>query len=236
MLVFVRQIILDCRTLTSFAFQIMRTHLAKLGAFALALSLVALFAGNYDAKLYNSMKEQRDSSIKQIARNVSYCAELQRGPTILAVGLWGVGFACRRKRWQMAAVACLLAALLAGITADVARVGAGRPRPRAEMQDGFYGIKWSDKFHGFVSAHRATSFGMATALTVAFPATGILTLPLATFVAWSRMTLGNHFLSDCLLGTGVGLWFGVPFGLAARRGLPAEEPYPIDGGGRTGKP
>ncbi len=135
----------------------------------------------------------------------------------------------------MAAVACLLAALLAGITADVARVGAGRPRPRAGMQDGFYGVKWADKFHGFVSAHTATSFGMATAVTVALPAIGILTLPLATFVAWSRMTLGSHYLSDCLLGAGVGLWFGVPFGLAARRGPPAEERYPIDDEGHTEK-
>ncbi len=98
MLIFVRQIALDCRTLTSSAFQIMRTHLATLGAFALALSLVALFAGNYDAKLYNSMKKQRDPAVKEIARNVSYCGELQRGPTIFAVGLWGVGFVCRRKR------------------------------------------------------------------------------------------------------------------------------------------
>ena len=235
MLVFLRQVALDCRALTSSAFKIMRTHMVKLGAFALPLVLVALFVSNYDTKLYHSMKEQRSPSVKQIARNVSYCAELQRGPTILAVGLWGVGFVCRRKRWQMAAVACFLAALLAGITADVARVGAGRPRPRAEMQDGFYGVKWADKFHGFVSAHAATSFGMATALTVALPAIGIPTLPLATFVAWSRMTLGNHYLSDCLLGAGVGLWFGVPFGLAARRRPTAEEQYPFDGGGDTEK-
>ena len=225
MLAFVRQIALDCRTLTSSAFKIMRTHLARLGAFALPLVLVALFVSNYDAKLYNSMKEQRGPSVKQIARNVSYCAESQRGPTILAIGLWGVGFVSKRKRWQMAAVACLLAALLAGTTADVARVGAGRPRPRAEMQDGFFGVKWADKFHGFVSAHAATSFGMATALTVALPAIGISTLPLATFVTWSRMTLGNHYLSDCLLGAGVGLWFGVPFGLAARR-WPTSEKHP----------
>ncbi len=235
MLAFVLQIALDCRALTSSAFKIMRTHMVKLGAFAFTLVLFVVCVSNYDAKLYDFMKEQRNPAVKQIARDLSYCGELQRGPTILAVGLWGVGFVCRRKRWRMAAVACLLAALLAGITVDVARVGAGRPRPRAEMQDGFYGVKWADKFHGFVSAHTATSFGMATAVTVALPAIGILTLPLATFVAWSRMTLGSHYLSDCLLGAGIGLLFGVPFGLAARRGPPAEERYPIDDGGHTEK-
>ena len=235
MLAFVRQIGLDLRILTYSAFKIMRTHLVRLGAFTLPLVLVALFVSNYDAKLYNCMKEHRSPTGKQIARNLSYYAELQRGPTILAIGLWGMGFVCRRKRWKMAAVACLLAAFLAGITADVARVGAGRPRPRAEMQDGFYGVKRANKFHGFVSAHAATSFGMATALTVALPAIGIPTLPLATFATWSRMTLGNHYLSDCPLGAATGLWFGVPFGLAARRRPTAEEQYPFNGGGHTEK-
>ena len=188
----------------------------ELGAFALIVSALAITVYNYGVKLYSLLEEDRDHVLKQIAWSLSYHGEVQRGPAILAIGIRGIGFVIRRKTWQMAAVACLLAACLAGATADIAKMAAGRPRPKVEMRDQFHGVHWSDDFHGFVSAHAATSFGTATALTAALPPIGVLAIPAAALVTWSRIALGNHYPSDCLLGAALGFLFGVPFGLAVR--------------------
>jgi membrane-associated phospholipid phosphatase len=227
MLAFVRQIAQDGRVLLLSAFRIMKGHLVELGAFALIVSALAIAVHNYDAKLYNLLKEDRGHALKQIARILSKFGELQKGPAILAGGIWGVGFVIRRRTWQMAAIACLLAACLAGATADIAKMAAGRPRPKVEMRDQFHGVHWSDDFHGFVSAHAATSFGAATALTVALPAIGVLVIPAAALVTWSRIALGNHYPSDCLLGAALGFLFGVPLGLAVRElGLGSDDGRP----------
>jgi len=57
MLAFVRQIAQDGRVLLLSAFRIMKGHLVELGAFALILSALAITVHNYDAKLYNLLKE-----------------------------------------------------------------------------------------------------------------------------------------------------------------------------------
>jgi undecaprenyl-diphosphatase len=216
MLAFFRQIAQDGRILLLSAFRIMKGHLVEVGAFVLIVSALAIAVQNYDAKLYNLLKEDHNYSLRQIARSLSYLGEMYRGPAILVIGIWGAGFVIRRRTWQMAAIACLLAACLAGGTADIAKMAAGRPRPKVEMRDQFHGVHWSDDFHGFVSAHAAASFGTATALTVALPAIGLLVIPAAALVAWSRIALGSHYPSDCLLGAALGFLFGVPLGLAVR--------------------
>ena len=95
------------------------------------------------------------------------------------------------------------------------------------MSDQFHGVHWSGDFHGFVSAHAATSFGTATALTVALPAIGVLAIPAAALVTWSRIALGNHYPSDCLLGAALGFLLGVPLGLAVRElGLGSDDGRP----------
>lgn len=102
------------------------------------------------------------------------------------------------------------------------RAAAGRPRPRAQMADRFYGLHMAPQFQGFVSAHAAISFGTATALVVTLPPVGIPALAGAAFVTGSRFYLGNHYPTDCLLGAALGVWLGLGFGLAARR-LPSQE-------------
>lgn len=153
------------------------------------------------------------------------------GTLMLVAAVWIAGTLRRRARWQRAALAALLAASLAGLTADVCRFAAGRVRPRAvdrgQAEAGFHGpgagSKLFDaKYMSFVSAHSATSAGTAVGLAAALGPPGWLALGGAACVVWSRLYLREHHPSDVCLGTLVGLLFALPLGLAARR--EADEP------------
>ena len=63
----------------------------------------------------------------------------------------------------------------------------------------------------------AKEFGTATALAVAAPAVGIPALAGAALVGWSRMYVREHYLTDVIVGASIGTFFGLAFGMAARR-------------------
>jgi undecaprenyl-diphosphatase len=85
------------------------------------------------------------------------------------------------------------------------------------VQDGFTGLNRSKKYNSFPSGHAATSMGTATALAVTVPEIGIPALAGAAVVCWSRMYVREHYLTDVIVGASVGTFFGLAFGMAARR-------------------
>jgi membrane-associated phospholipid phosphatase len=58
------------------------------------------------------------------------------------------------------------------------------------------------------SSHTAAAVGYATAATLAVPLTGVVLLPLAATVAWSRAATGRHFPTDVAVGAAIGLAAG----------------------------
>lgn len=69
---------------------------------------------------------------------------------------------------------------------------------------------YQGKLYGFFSGHSANYTAVATLLCLTFRRR-YFTLVLGTLVAWvvySRMYIGAHFLSDCLVGILVGLLIG----------------------------
>ena len=78
--------------------------------------------------------------------------------------------------------------------------------------------------YGFFSAHAANVFGVAWCLILAFRSDkghryGYLTAGLlfwATWVSFSRVFVGKHFLGDVLVGIAIGTALGLAFGALAR--------------------
>lgn len=157
-----------------------------------------------------------ESGTHHLARPISYWGDFLTGSLILALMLWMAGFFAKKALWRKAAIASLMAAMLAGAAANCFRLTLGRPRPSAEMADGFYGIQTSSKYHGFPSGHSATAFGSAAAVCVAVPAVGVPAMAGAVAVGWSRMRLRRHHPTDILVGGALGVIFGVALGRAAR--------------------
>ena len=92
------------------------------------------------------------------------------------------------------------------------------------MPDGFYGpaYAFSGGFQSFPSGHAASVFGTAAALLVTDLPLGLLTTAFALGVVWARMELNRHYPSDVVVGSVIGIYFGllVGFGAKVRRTHP----------------
>ena len=135
---------------------------------------------------------------------------------VLALGLWLAGWAARKPRWRRLAVMTLLCAGMAGIATNLIRCNLGRARPYSKKADAFYGPHFTHEFQSCPSGHTTTAFAAAIPLLIAAPPLGIATTIAASGVAWSRMYLNRHYPADIAMGLWMALWFGVPFGFAAR--------------------
>ncbi len=196
---------------------------AKRGRWCLfGLALVVAVAVNFwtypnDRAWLDALANHDTPEGRAFARKLSWWGDFLTGSLGLAGVLWLVGKMARKRVWQTAALACLLASATAGMTANLFRLTLGRPRPATDVPDRFYGLVPSHKYHSFPSGHSATACGSAAALAVALPVVGVPALAAAGGVVWSRMYLKQHFPSDVLVGGCLGILAGACFGAAARR-------------------
>ncbi len=84
----------------------------------------------------------------------------------------------------------------------------GRRRPRDDMEMGLYGFvpfAFNTDFNSFPSGHALTIFCVAVIFTCVWPMLWPLWFAIAAFLAGVRALLTAHFLSDVLIGGGIGL-------------------------------
>jgi membrane-associated phospholipid phosphatase len=84
----------------------------------------------------------------------------------------------------------------------------GRRRPRDDMEMGLYGFipfAFNTSFNSFPSGHALTIFCVAVIFTCVWPMLWWLWFAIAAFLAGVRALLTAHFLSDVLIGGGIGL-------------------------------
>jgi membrane-associated phospholipid phosphatase len=84
----------------------------------------------------------------------------------------------------------------------------GRRRPRDDMEMGLYGFvpfAFNTNFNSFPSGHALTIFCVAVIFTCVWPMLWPLWFAIAAFLAGVRALLTAHFLSDVLIGGGIGL-------------------------------
>ena len=136
----------------------------------------------------------------------------------LALAIWLYGVWRQSRAWRRIAVVCFLGATLAGLFDDCFRLTMGRPRPDANMPDGFYGITYAFRggFQSFPSGHAAAVFGAAAALLVTDLPLGLLTTAFAFGVVWARMEIYRHYPSDVAVGSIIGIYFGLLVGFGAK--------------------
>ena len=152
-----------------------------------------------------------DKNLPKVAGVVSYYGDFLGYNFFLFVGLLVGCWWFRSVKLIRLAVATLICATLAGLTANVLRVTTGRPRPSVKVEDGFYGPSLKSKFQAFPSAHTATATGAAfPLLQSSHPRVGVPTTLLALAVGWSRLQLDRHHLSDVLFSTMIAFVYSWP--------------------------
>lgn len=97
---------------------------------------------------------------------------------------------------------------VSGLTADIFKWILGRARPSLLFSEGFYGLDWfriEKSWTSFPSGHSATAFSVAAAFSLLYPAAAPLFYTAAFLIAFSRMVLGQHYLSDVIAGSAIGV-------------------------------
>jgi membrane-associated phospholipid phosphatase len=216
------------RTILRGCWFLFRTRkLLALGVFAGALALGAL-VWPYDQALLTALHfwtPEQESTARRIAWFLGTWGDYLTYNVPLSLAIWLYGVATKSSAWRRLAVICFLGATLAGLFDDFFRLTLGRPRPDAHMPDGFYGITYAFRggFQSFPSGHAAAVFGTAAALLMTDLPLGLITTVFAIGVVWARMELERHYPSDVLVGSIIGIYFGLLVGFGAKLRLPHPE-------------
>lgn len=206
----------ESKALVAEAARLARRHAFSLGLIGIAGLLASLALMPLDARLLHGLTDNDTRALRDIARAISFWGDFPTGSLMLSLALLLFGIVARRPFWRSTAMATLLAAAIAGLTANCLRLSLGRPRPSADLADGLYGPRRGHRFHAFPSGHSATSMGSAAALAMAIPPAAAPALGAALAVGWSRIYLRQHHPSDVVAGFTLGALAGVAFGAAAR--------------------
>lgn len=110
------------------------------------------------------------------------------------------------------AVAVLLANAGSHVLVQILKRAVARPRPCDALGRPLALVALPD-MHSFPSGHAAAATAVAVTVAVAHPLLAVVTLPLAGLVAYSRVALRVHHVSDVLAGAALGLGgaFGASF-------------------------
>lgn len=139
-------------------------------------------------------------------------------PFLLAGGVVALAISLRLRavNWSRIFTAMILGGILAGLASNATKLATGRVRPRVEhTEHGWYGPKHEDRwvslrhdFQSFPSSHAACSFGFFFPLFLSRRVIGGAGMLAAAAIAWSRVQLNAHHISDIAIGALLGIIAG----------------------------
>lgn len=103
--------------------------------------------------------------------------------------------------WQIRAWFMLTNTLIASLICGVLKFLLGRARPKMWLNEnlyGFYGLKLDAHFMSFPSGHTTTIMSVAFGLSILFPRHWLAFILTGILVAFSRILLVHHYISDVL--------------------------------------
>ena len=175
-----------------------RHFLVFAAAFALG------WAFYFDLAVVSWMRDNETPFVMNFMRAVSKWGDW---PTHCALGLIGVltAYALGNRAWTAVCVAMLIALLLGSTANRVIKIAAGRSRPSVTEDAGWKGLRWTSKYNSFPSGHTASSTSFFATLYFARRRIGRWLLVIPALIAFSRMYVGAHYLSDVVFGATIGV-------------------------------
>ena len=172
-----------------------------------AAALILIPASLYfDANVQTWIVQHQSGGARSFMQAVSKCGDW---PEHVALGLvlLGIAFWRGNKRWTRIFAAMLVACALAGVSARVVKIATGRSRPNVQTESGWNGPRLSARYNAFPSGHTAASTAFFATLAFASWRVGLGFLAIPLLIAFSRMYVAAHHLSDvvgaALIGLGV---------------------------------
>lgn len=169
-----------------------------------AAGLVLLVSFYLDARVQTWMTNHQTTETKGLMRHVSRIGDW---PAHIVAGLGAAMIAYWRgsKKWMRIFVAMIVAFALAGTVSRGIKISTGRSRPDVQAEAGWNGLRFSSRYNAFPSGHTATSAAFFGTLAITSCRIGLPLLVIPLLIAFSRMYVGAHHLSDVVAGAVIGL-------------------------------
>ena len=150
------------------------------------------------------MAHHQNHTAKIVFRNVSKWGDW---PTHAIIGgvLLLIAWLRGNKNWTRIFLTMLIACLLAGVSARVIKITTGRARPSVRTESVWNGPRFSSKYHAFPSGHTAASAAFFGTLLFVSLRLGLALMAIPLLIAFSRMYVGAHYLSDVLFAAILGI-------------------------------
>jgi len=172
--------------------------------FALVAGLAILAAFCLDAGVQAWISENQNAGLRSFMRGVSrfgdWPAHIALGFVLLVLAYWR-----RSKKWMRIAAAMIVACALAGAVARVVKISTGRARPSVQTEAAWNGPNFRARYNAFPSGHTAASTAFFATLVLACWRIGAPFLVIPLLIAFSRMYVAAHYLSDVVCGAMIGL-------------------------------
>jgi membrane-associated phospholipid phosphatase len=167
-------------------------------------AIVIAAAFHFDEAMGNFIAQHQSQKLWNFMRNVSRFGDW---PEHFALGLVLAGIAWSRgnKKWTRIFLSMLIACALAGASARVIKIAAGRARPSVISVEKWNGPRFSSKFHAFPSGHVAASAAFFAVLFFVNWRIGLACLPIPILIGFSRMYVAAHYLSDVVFAAVLGV-------------------------------
>lgn len=174
--------------------------------FLLTLAIVAIvLAFHFDGAVRHWVAQHPNRTAKQVMRNVSHYGDW---PEHVIAGLLVIAIAAMRrsKRWVHIGLTMIIACALAGIAARGIKIATGRARPSVKHELGWNGLRFSPKYNSFPSGHTAATTAFFGVLFFANRRLALALLPIPLAIAFSRMYVAAHYLSDVVCAAVLGIF------------------------------
>jgi membrane-associated phospholipid phosphatase len=125
--------------------------------------------------------------------------------------LIGVLFVVFRKwnlSWASSGLFLFSTVAVSGLSADLLKYIAGRARPKLYFSEHLYGFDffhWQYEWTSFPSGHSATALSVAMLFAILYPRWRFAALFGGILIAFSRIVLAQHYISDVIAGSYLGI-------------------------------
>ncbi len=119
-----------------------------------------------------------------------------------------VVFRKRNLYWSYSGLFLFSTVAISGLSADLLKYMAGRARPRLFFNEHLYGFDffhWQYAWTSFPSGHSATALSVATLFAILYPRWRFAALFGGLLIAFSRIVLAQHYISDVIAGSFLGI-------------------------------
>jgi len=172
--------------------------------FSLAAVLALLASFYLDGEAVVWIAQHQTAGLRNFMRGVSrfgdWPGHVALGLVLLVLAYWR-----RSKKWMRIFAAMILACALAGAAARVIKISTGRARPSVQTEAEWNGPRFSPRYNAFPSGHTAASTAFFATLALACWRIGAPLLLIPLLIAFSRMYVAAHYLSDVVCATLIGL-------------------------------